>query len=105
MRQFVPDLVSVPMMRRCRGCRTVKRVKAFWLGNAMAMMHYLRIVNAGGRQKWHGDDHKDKVPPDSAWHTPPRQYARVKAYSMLPLKSLRVLPAEPRTRKLPQTTA
>jgi hypothetical protein len=25
-------------------------------------------------------------PPDSAWHTPPRQYARVQAYSMLPLK-------------------
>jgi hypothetical protein len=41
-------------------------------------------------------------PPDSAWHTPPRQYARVKAYSMLPLKSLRVLPAKHRTRKLPQ---
>jgi hypothetical protein len=27
------------------------------------MMHYLRIVNAGGRQKWHGHDHKDKAHP------------------------------------------
>ena len=26
--------------------------------------------------------------PDSAWHTPPAQYARVQAYSMLPLKML-----------------
>jgi hypothetical protein len=24
------------------------------------MMHYLRIVNARGRQKWHGQDHEDK---------------------------------------------
>jgi hypothetical protein len=61
-------------IRKCRRCRdTVKGVKTAWLGNAMAMMHYLRIVNAGGRQKWHGHDHKDKAHatlPDSAWHTP-----------------------------------
>ena len=24
-------------------------------------MHYLRIVNSGGRQKWHGHDHKDEA--------------------------------------------
>jgi hypothetical protein len=42
--------LSVRMMRRCRGYRTVKRVKTAWLGNTVAMMHYLRIVNSGGRQ-------------------------------------------------------
>ncbi len=60
---LVPELRLPVRMRRCRGCRTVKRVKSAWRGNAVAMMHYLRIVNAGGRQKWHGQDHKDKAHP------------------------------------------
>ena len=58
------------MMRRCRGCRAVKRVKTSWFGNAMAMMHYLRIVNARGRQKWHGHDHKDKAHPTPRFGVP-----------------------------------
>jgi len=49
----------VPVRSRC-GCRTVKRVKGAWLGNTAAMMHYRRIVNAGGIQKWYGHDHEDK---------------------------------------------
>jgi hypothetical protein len=52
----LPDLLlSVPMMRRCCGCRTVKRVKTAGLGNTAAMMHYLRTVNARGTQ-W-ADEH------------------------------------------------
>jgi hypothetical protein len=38
------------MMRRCRGYRTVKRVKTAWLGNTVAMLHDLRIVNSRGSQ-------------------------------------------------------
>jgi hypothetical protein len=49
-------LLAVLMMRRSCGCRTVKRVKGAWLGNTVAMMHDRRIVNAGGRQEWHGHD-------------------------------------------------
>jgi hypothetical protein len=41
-------------MMGCFGRRTVKRVKAAWLGNTLAMLYYRRIVNAGGRQEWHG---------------------------------------------------
>ena len=52
----------LPIVRSCLcGCRTVKGVKTAWLGNAVAMMHYLRIVKASGRQKRHGHDHKDKA--------------------------------------------
>jgi len=62
------------MMRRCRGgAHTVKRVKSAWLGSAVAMMHYLRIVNARGRQERHGHDHEDKAHPtlpDSASDAP-----------------------------------
>jgi hypothetical protein len=48
-------------MTRCRGrAHTVKRVKSAWLRSAVAMMHYLRIVNARGRQKRHGHDHEDR---------------------------------------------
>jgi hypothetical protein len=51
----------LPIVRSCLcGCRTVKCVKTAWLGNAVAMMHYLRIVNSGGTQKWHGHDHEDE---------------------------------------------
>jgi hypothetical protein len=96
----VPEPLLMVPMRRCRRCRdTVKGGKTAWLSNAVAMVHYLRIVNAGGRQKWHSHDHKDKAHatlPDSAWHTPQRQYARVHAHSMLPLKMLRVLPVQHR---------
>jgi hypothetical protein len=57
--------LSCPILRIVRscpcGCRTVEGIKTAWLGNAVSMMHYLRIVNAGGRQKWHGHDHKDKA--------------------------------------------
>jgi len=43
-------------MMGCFGCRTVKRVKAARLGDALPVFHDRRIVNAGGRQKWHGHD-------------------------------------------------
>jgi len=46
--------------------RTVKRVKGAWLGNTVAMLHYRRIVDAGGIQKWHGhyrDDHPHSTLP------------------------------------------
>jgi hypothetical protein len=53
---FLP--CSTTMMRRCRGCRaTVKRVITAWLGHTVAMAHDLRIVNARGSEKWHGQDH------------------------------------------------
>jgi hypothetical protein len=54
---LVPDLVlTVPTMRRCRGCRTVQRLKCAWLGNTAAVMHYLRIVNSQGSQWAHRYD-------------------------------------------------
>ena len=80
--------LTVPM-RRCWRCRdTVKGVKTAWLGNAVAMMHYLRIVNSGGRQKWHGHDHKDEAHATlPIWRgLAQQQYARVEGRSMLPLK-------------------
>jgi len=40
--------------------RTVKRVKAARLGDALPVLHDRRIVNAGGRQEWHGHDHDDR---------------------------------------------
>ena len=46
--------LPVRMMRRCRGCRTVKRVNSAWLGNTAVMMHYRRIVNSRGSQWAHG---------------------------------------------------
>ena len=46
--------LTVMMMRRCRGCSAVKRVKTAWLGNTAAMVRYLRIVNSRGSQKWDG---------------------------------------------------
>ena len=64
--------LASPMMRRCCRCRTrtVKRVKTARLSNTVAMMHDLRIVNAGGRQKWHCHDHEDKRHPTPllAWN-------------------------------------
>ena len=46
--------LDVPMMMsRCRwcGCRNaVKRVNTTWLGDTVAMMHYLRIVNSRSNQ-------------------------------------------------------
>jgi hypothetical protein len=56
--------LTVPVMTRCRGSRTVKRVKAPWLGNTVAMTVYdVRIVKARGRQPWHGQDRKDERHP------------------------------------------
>jgi hypothetical protein len=50
-----PDLpLTVRMMRRCRGCRTVNRVKSAWLGDTVVMTHDLRIVNSRGSQ-WAGE--------------------------------------------------
>jgi hypothetical protein len=51
----VPDLLL--MMRRRRGRLTVKRVETACLGNAVAMLHYLRIVNSRGSQKADGEEH------------------------------------------------
>ena len=51
--------LGVPMMTcsRCGGCpRTVKRVKASWLGNTVPMKHYRWIVNSRGSQQRHGKD-------------------------------------------------
>ncbi len=66
-----PSLVAVPgllfsvptMNRRCCGCRTIKRVKRAGLGNAAAMMHDLRIVDARGTQERHAHDHQDRPHP------------------------------------------
>jgi hypothetical protein len=41
-------LLTVPMMRRCRGALTVKGVIRAWLSYAMAMTHYRRMVDARG---------------------------------------------------------
>lgn len=66
---LVPDyylpcrFLTMPMVSRCRGCgsRTVKRVKAPWLGNTVAMTVYdLRTVNARSSQPWRGQDHEDE---------------------------------------------
>src|SRR6185312_1241774 len=82
----------LPIVRSCLcGGRTIKGVKTAWLGNAVAMMHYLRIVNSGGRQKWHGHDHKDEAHATlPIWRgLAQQQYARLEGRSMLPLKWLR----------------
>ena len=79
----------LPIVRSCLcGGGTIKGVKTAWLGNAVAMMHYLRIVNSGGRQKWHGHDHKDEAHATlPIWRgLAQQQYARVEGRSMLPLK-------------------
>jgi hypothetical protein len=44
------------MMSRRRGRLTVKRVETACLGNAVAMMHYLRIVNSRGSQRADGEE-------------------------------------------------
>jgi bifunctional non-homologous end joining protein LigD len=55
---LAPLPLPVRIMRsRCHGCRTVKRIESTRLGNAVAMVHYLRIVNARGIQPWHRQDH------------------------------------------------
>jgi hypothetical protein len=47
----------LPFMRSFCASHTVKRVKGSRLGDTAAMMHYRRIVKAGGIQEWHGHDH------------------------------------------------
>jgi hypothetical protein len=42
---------------------TKQRVKAARLGNAVAMMHDLRILNARGHQEWNGHDRYDEAHP------------------------------------------
>ena len=77
---------------RCGGCRAVKRVKSACLGNAVAMMHYGRIVNSCGRQKWHGHDHYDgshSTLPLLEWQRLYHNTTRLRPYSMFPMKVLR----------------
>ena len=46
----LPDLLLTVRMRRCHGCRTVKRINTAWLGDTVAITHNLRIVNSRGSQ-------------------------------------------------------
>jgi hypothetical protein len=64
---------------------TKQRVKAARLGNAIAMMHDLRIVNARGHQEWNGHDRYDKAHPTlPVWRDsrPNHNTTRVHAYSL-----------------------
>jgi len=88
--RLVFSVRGVRTMRWCGGRRTVKRVKSAWHGNAMAMMHDRRIVNSGGRQKWHGHDHYDgphSTLPHLAWQRLSNNTTRVRPYSMFPVKN------------------
>jgi hypothetical protein len=64
---FSPELpLSVLARTRLCGCGTVKRIERPWLGDAVAVMHDLRIVDARGRQEWHRHDRYDRphlIPP------------------------------------------
>lgn len=73
------------------------------------MTYYRRIVNARGTQKWHCNDRKDvrhRTLPHFWRVTRPRHSTTlVQAYSMLPLKMLRVLQVEHRTQTARQLSA
>src|SRR5262245_58876715 len=88
--RLVFSLRGVRTTRRCRGCRAVKRVKSSGLGNAVAMTHDRRIVNSGGRQKWHGHDHYDgphSTLPRLEWQRLSHNTTRIRPCSMFPVKN------------------
>ena len=70
-------LLACPILLFVRSfchAHTEKGVKGAWLGDTAAMLHYRRVVDTGGRQKRHGQNHEEEA------HPIPRVWSRAISY-------------------------